>query len=362
MDNATYDELSVTPISSDATYSRLRMTHNNVRPSDDLTRRADINQYITKEVKQIGTKEAPSSTKVTTAVLITMIAILLILMLISVVLSVVTFSRLTSEQSKLASQIGNQNEDIKSELIQLTQIQNNISQLNDRVNDFISTQFNPSQCGAGLWWRVAYQNMTEHLHQCPSAWRKYNTSGVRACGRPESSTGSCDAVFYFPNRQYSRVCGRIIGYQVASPDAFRRFNKRYGDLDGVIISHGAQQDHIWSFAAGVTEEGSKHRQSNCPCSPEAGTQPPENTRGKCNYFCESGNSDNDFERGRLYSSDRLWDGQQCEGSCCEGNQSPPWFSVQLPAPTTDVIKVSICCDESTMNEDTPVELIEIYVQ
>ena len=39
-----------------------------------------------------------------------------------------------------------------------------------------------------------------------------------------------------------------------------------------------------------------------------------------------------------------------------------WFSVQLPAPTTDMIEVSICCDQDTMDEDTPVELIEIYMQ
>ena len=110
----------------------------------------------------------------------------------------------------------------------------------------------------------------------------------------------------------------------------------------------------------MTERGSRHRQSNCPCSPEAGTQPPNNIGD--NYFCESGNPNNASDEGRLYSSDRLWDGQQCEGSCCEGIQSPPWFSVQLPAPTTDVIKVSICCDQGTNNEDTPVELIEIYVQ
>ena len=30
--------------------------------------------------------------------------------------------------------------------------------------------------------------------------------------------------------------------------------------------------------------------------------------------------------------------------------------------TADVIEVSICCDENTMNEGTPVELIEMYVQ
>ena len=362
MDNATYDGLSVTPISNDETYSRLRTTHNKARPSDDLTRRADV---ATKGMKKINIKEVPSNTKVTTAVIITTIIILLILMLVSIVLSVATFSRLTSEQSKVACQSDNQNEDTRSELTQLINIQNNISQallqLDDRLNNFISTEFNQSQCGAGLWWRVAYLNMTEPSQQCPSAWREYNTSGVRACGRPESSTGSCAAVFYFPNRQYSRVCGRIIGYQVASPDAFRRFNNRNGDLDGVIISHGAQQDHIWSFAAGVTERGSQYGQNNnCPCSIEAEIQPP--TSISKNYFCESGNPNDGFVRGRLYSSDRLWDGQQCEGSCCEGTQSPPWFSVQLPAPTMDMIEVSICCDQSTTDEDTPVELIEIYVQ
>ena len=339
MDNATYDELNLPPVSNDETYSRLRRTKDEVRPSDDLTRRADINQNTTKGVKQTSTNEASSNTKVTAAVIITVIAIL---MLISIVLSVATFSRLTSEQS------------------QLTQIQNNISQLNDRLNDFISTQFNPSQCGAGLWWRVAYLDMTEPSQLCPSAWREYNTDRVRACGRPVNSTGSCAPVFYFPNRQYSRVCGRIIGYQFASPDAFKPLGSNGGELDGVIISHGAQQEYIWSFVAGVTEGGSKHRQSNCPCSPEAGTEP-RIIIGN-NYFCESGNPTDGFDRGRLYSSDRLWDGQQCEGSCCEGTQSPPWFSVQLPAPTTDVIKVHICCDQSTTDEDTPIELIEMYVQ
>ena len=310
-------ELNLTPVSNEETYSRLRRTLDEIRPSDDLTRRADIDQNTTQGVKQTSTKETPSSTKITTAVLITMIVILLILILISIVLSVATFSRLTSEQSKVASQLENLNEDIRSGLTQLIQIQNNISQLNDQVNDFISTEFNPSQCGVGLWWRVAYLDMTEPLQQCPSAWREYNTSRVRACGRPVNTTGSCASEFYFTRRQYSRVCGRIIGYQVASPNAFKRFNNKSGDLDGVIISHGAQQDHIWNFAAGVTERSSQYRQNNCPCSTVAGTQPP--TYIGDSYFCESGNPNNVFDEGQLYSSDRLWDGQQCEGRCCGGS-------------------------------------------
>ena len=93
MENTTYDELNLTPISSDETYSRLRRTHNKVRPSDDLTRRADIDQNTKRRVKQTNTKEASSNTKVIAAVLITMIVILLLLTLTSIALSVATFSQ-----------------------------------------------------------------------------------------------------------------------------------------------------------------------------------------------------------------------------------------------------------------------------
>ena len=57
MDNATYDGLSLTPISSDATYSRLRTTQTNVKPNDELQRRADVDQSATKGVEQTGKKK-----------------------------------------------------------------------------------------------------------------------------------------------------------------------------------------------------------------------------------------------------------------------------------------------------------------
>ena len=62
------------------------------------------------------------------------------------------------------------------------------------------------------------------MQQCPSAWREYNSSGVRGCRRPEtlSSSGSSRAIciFYATSRQYSRVCGRVVGYQIGSTDTF----------------------------------------------------------------------------------------------------------------------------------------------
>ena len=328
----------------------------------------ELRKNVTKGVKTKGTKEAPKNTNLNT-VLITMMVILLLLTLTSIALSVTIFNRLSSEAPKLAHQLDKiEDTRIELKLTQLIQMQNSTSQifaqLGDQLSDFIAAQINDtrghpqSECGPGLWWRVAYLDMTDPSQQCPSAWREYNTSGVKACGRPANSTGSCATEFYCTNHQYSRVCGRIIGYQVGAPDAF---TNNFRGLDGVIISHGVQQEHIWSYAAGLTENGTRYRAYNCPCSTVAGsTQPPTHIGEQ--HYCESGNPTNTFEVGQLYSSDPLWDGQQCEGTCCTGIKSPPWFSVQLPAPTTDIIEVSICCDQGTMDEDTPIKLIEIYVQ
>ena len=66
----------------------------------------------------------------------------------------------------------------------------------------------------------------------------------------------------------------------------------------------------------------------------------------------------------FFPNDPLWDGQQCdsEGTCCTGANTPPWFSVELPDSTGDDIEVCICQDEGTTNEDSPFQLLELYVQ
>lgn len=82
------------------------------------------------------------------------------------------------------------------------------------------------------------------------------------------------------------------------------------------------------------------------------------------HYCESGNNEaNSGISYFLYSSDPLWDGQQCmsEGTCCSGRNSPPWFNVDLIHPTTDSIEVHICADFDT-SEDTPIHFLELYVQ
>lgn len=207
------------------------------------------------------------------------------------------------------------------------------------------------QCGDGFWRRVAYLNMSDSSQQCPSVWREYNINGVRACGRPADATRTCSASFYSTGNQYSRVCGQIIGYDVGSPSAFypSRFLAPSSFLDhvyvdGVSVTYGFPRSHVWTFAAGLHD---------CPCyySPDDPftVYPPESIRNSS--YCESGSS-----------SDPIWDGQQCEGDCCSNGKSPPWFSVVLPSPTMDDLEVRICADQDTDDEDSPISLLELYVQ
>ena len=71
-----------------------------------------------------------------------------------------------------------------------------------------------------------------------------------------------------------------------------------------------------------------------------------------------------FDLDIFYTSDPLWDGQQCsseEATCC---QVPgiPWFHRVLPSATSDFIELRVCGDQGQFNEDAPVALVEIYIK
>ena len=71
--------------------------------------------------------------------------------------------------------------------------------------------------------------------------------------------------------KYSRVCGKIIGYQYYTTNAFTLY---YRDrsltvddnyVDGVSLTHGQRpRKHIWTFAAAIEENRSGA--SACPCN------------------------------------------------------------------------------------------------
>ena len=221
-------------------------------------------------------------------------------------------------------------------------------------------QLQTFSCGGSTGWRrVAYLNMSDPSQQCPSVWQEITTPH-RVCGR-RSNIANCEGLNYTTGSvQYDQVCGRIIGYQVGALESFpgsgsQSINTYY--VDGVSVTYGYPRQHIWSFACGV-DETNRYSQ-NCPCVTGSTVTVPSFV-GQ-NYFCESGltrwNGNFIFHS----NGDPLWDGQGCgpNSSCCTLN-SPPWFSVTLPSPTTDNIEVRLCTDEAA--EQTPIQLMELYVK
>ena len=84
-------------------------------------------------------------------------------------------------------------------------------------------------------------------------------------------------------------------------------------------------------------------------------------------YCESGLNTAPWHH-VLYSDDPLWDGENCRGlerTCCDP-PGLPWFCKVLPQPTTNDLEFRICADqsqdESKPDEDTPIELVQLYVQ
>ena len=67
--------------------------------------------------------------------------------------------------------------------------------------------------------RVASIDMTDTSSTCPSGLRTL-TSPRRLCAMNTGSRGCSSAVLPVQGVQYSQVCGKIIGYQHNTPDAY----------------------------------------------------------------------------------------------------------------------------------------------
>ena len=228
------------------------------------------------------------------------------------------------------------------------------------LRESIFTSLNPGNYSCGgtsSWARVAYLDMTDPAQSCPPGWL---LRGSRMCGRrQDGEPESCDSALYRTGGlQYSRVCGRIRAYQFGLTHAFRKPNANIESIyvDGVVLSHGfaGHRVHIWTFAAAKTE-AVIYPDVICPCVTADATQPPPFVGD--DYFCESGNSIVHTAR-VTYTSDPLFDGQDCTLSCCQQE----YFTKTLPARTTDDIEIRICGRHGKGWLDVPVDQVEIYVQ
>ena len=221
---------------------------------------------------------------------------------------------------------------------------------------------NENRCcneSGGKWMRIAYLNMSDPSAQCPDGWREVQ-SPIRTCRR-QFNTGINSVSYTSHGIPYSRVCGRIIAYQFGHPDGFGAyFNQGQQTLDdpyvdGISVTFGYPRNHIWTFTA--NREG----QHFCPCNKDGNAAP---LFVNSSHFCEVGIH---TTGGQFIDSNPLWDGQGCAGSstCCQFN-NPPWFCKQLDQPTTEDMEIrimgSVMTNISLEDEDTPVQLIEIFVQ
>ena len=258
-------------------------------------------------------------------------------------------------------------EDLSSLNDSMNRISDNVEEHEDRMTTELmkldrNLQRNFACGGTGGWRRVVYLDMTDLNTNCPSGWQLTRHS-KRTCGRVSTGTLTCDSVtFPVSGGDYTRVCGRIKAYQYSVTDAFEAYDDGlWTTIDGAYVSgvsltHGSPRQHIWTFAAGRSEDRPTYDDA-CPCDATIDITIPPFVGG--DYFCESGypsRSVNGF-----YPDDPLWDGKGCSASstCCSFN-SLPYFTKQLPSPTTDDIEARICLLDA--GDDTPIEFIELYVQ
>ena len=230
-------------------------------------------------------------------------------------------------------------------------------------------------CGGtkGGWTRIADID-TSRGDTCPIGWNRYNNSYCTG----GSAAGCYSAHFSTNSTSYSKVCGKVRGYQKGTMDAFYPFAYAYGKVswykpdttsrsldgvyvDGISITSGNPRKHVWTYAVGLSDDYN-YPQLNCPCANTPGPDPP--TFVGSHYHCEAGNTGTfGGEHGTLYDSDPLWDGAGClpENNCCY-DAGLPWFFRQFPVTTTGDIEVRICRDQAFSDEGVAVEQLQLYVQ
>ena len=212
----------------------------------------------------------------------------------------------------------------------------------------------------GEWRRIVSINISAG-DDCPTGWVKSSYNGVSFCRAPSDSAG-CYSTFFSTNGVgYQHVCGRARGFQKGSPDAFL-YNTRSIDnvyVYGLSITHSNPRQHIWTYAAGLTDNGN-YPSWNCPCAVIPGPAPPSFVGN--NYYCESGAVDS-YDINAYHLSDPLWDGAGCSASntCCS-NPNQPWFYHQLSEMTQDDIEVRICRPQSFATDAILVNILELYMQ
>ena len=227
----------------------------------------------------------------------------------------------------------------------------------------------PTCAGVGGEWRRVINIDISTGDDCPSGWHRDTHSGVSYCRTVSDDHSTCSSTTYSTNGiSYQRVCGRARAYQKGWSLGFYSYHNRGQTIDGyyvdgLSITHGNPRQHIWTFANGIYDGlGDINDQYNCPCAP--GSEFPSPPFVGANYYCESGDNDNNpYNISAYYFNDPLWDGSGCITSNCCDNPTQPWFYRQLSETTTDDIEARICRFASfSSSGSTLIDQLELYIQ
>ena len=227
----------------------------------------------------------------------------------------------------------------------------------DKLRSFTESE---SKFGIVMYKQVYALDMTNSGQNCPMGFKLNTYGSKRLCGRVVDGSG-CNSIKVPVNGQhYTKVRGRVIGYQYASPDAFNTgcSNIDGAYVDGVSITYGHNpRKHIWTLAAGL-DEYAKH---GCTC-PGTGYGIPQPEFVANNYFCSSGNSDPKKWEHKLYDVP-LW--STVTGNCRQCNTQyggVPYFCTQLPQATNKDLEIRLCANQGVVDEDIKIEAIELYIK
>ena len=142
-------------------------------------------------------------------------------------------------------------------------------QLSERVR-YLEQQQSKTLCNitSTSWRRTAYFDTTRG-DPCPPGLHTStnNATSQTACGTTNGRNSPLSLKFA-TGGSYTNVCGRVRGYSGFNAFAFRPYPKRTIDTnyaDGVLITRGSPRQHLWTYAAGLSETWPRIHYT-CPCA------------------------------------------------------------------------------------------------
>ncbi len=183
------------------------------------------------------------------------------------------------------------------------------------------------------WMRVAKLD----VNKCPPGLMANTSGAIKTCVVTKDNAGCTPIVYSTSKISYTKITGRIRGYQNGTLDGFlgpqESLNINGNYVDGISIT--SNNEHVWTFAAGCNCISMKPKAvgSNYTCDEPS----PSCSAGE---FCTT----------------HLWESQKC------GNPSSPWFLRTLDHPTAANISVKVCRDQDRQDEDLAISTLELYVQ